>query len=126
MLIGALLISGSLYITQPADNTTPSIDDEKNEEGVVEEKDLAELVNCLQEEGVVIYGSRTCPACAQLVDSFGGSDVVAPIYVECLDEADRCSEEKMTGFVPEIQIDGEVYEQGWSPADIADAAGCEF
>ncbi len=142
MLIGALLISGSLYITQPESDAISHFDNAENDEEELLENEedealnndadeggsgeLAGLVDCLEEEGVVIYGSRTCPACAQLIDSFGGYDVLSSIYVECMDDGDRCNEEKLTGFVPEVQINGEVHEQGRSPANLAAAVGCEF
>jgi hypothetical protein len=67
-------------------------------------------VTCLQEAGVVIYGSATCPACAALVESLGGLDAVKPIYVECHKETERCSNEMKTNYVPEIQINGELFE----------------
>lgn len=69
-----------------------------------------DYITCLQEAGVVIYGSDTCPACAGLVESLGGIDVVKPIYVECHKEMERCMEEMKSNYVPEIQINGELFE----------------
>lgn len=43
----------------------------------------ADIISCLDNAGVVIYGSRTCPACASLVETFGGYVAMGSIYVEC-------------------------------------------
>ena len=78
------------------------------------------FVQCLAEAGVVIYGSKTCGACAQLVEEydsfpFSGEDIIKPIYLDCSEfgsqeELKRCFEEKQTEFVPEIQINGDAHE----------------
>ncbi len=69
-----------------------------------------DYIACLKDAGVVIYGTKTCPACTALAESMGGYDVIAPIYVECWDEEERCALEMKTNYVPEIQINGEVYQ----------------
>jgi len=84
------------------------------------------FIQCLADAGVVIYGSRTCPACAQLVESFGGYDKIALIYVECNEEREKCSSEMQTNYVPEIQIQGELYSGPRSPDNIADAVSCNI
>lgn len=88
--------------------------------------DMDELVSCLKTAGVVIYGSVTCPFCKQLVDSFGGYDVVDAIYVECSVYPDRCTNELIGRGVPEIQIEGEMYQGSRKPEEIGSAVGCEF
>jgi hypothetical protein len=127
ILVGAFLISSALYLTRsgdeaPVEKENNVENEEENNNSENEEMDL--LVNCLKESGVIVYGSKTCPACAQLVAGFGGHDIIAPIYVECTEERERCDEEKQTGYVPEIQIKGELYEGGRSPEDIASEADC--
>ncbi len=87
---------------------------------------MEEFVLCLKEEGVIIYGSVTCPFCHQLAQMFGGYDVIDPIYVECSEDHERCMEEMQTNGVPEIQIKGELYQGGRSPEEIGRAVGCEF
>ncbi len=136
ILVGAFLISGALYLTSPKEglqvNEEEVVEEEaENEENEENEKsegneEIISLVDCLKEKGVVIYGSRTCPACAQLAEGFGGYDVIEKIYVECAEEGNRCGTEKLTGFVPEIQIKGELYEKGRTPSSLAEATGCEF
>ncbi len=127
ILIGAFLISGALYLTSPKEEVQINEKEEENEEKEenAENKETTSFMDCLKEKGVVVYGSRTCPACAQLVEGFGGHDIINPIYVECTEEQERCIEEKLTGFVPEIQIEGELYEKGRTPASLAEATGCE-
>ena len=103
---------------------------EPDEEVVEEDEDIDRLVDCLNEQGVVIFGASWCPACGQLADSFGGYDVIDSIYVECGDgteeEAQRCAEEAKTEYVPEIQIDGELYEGPNDPNSLASEVGCEI
>ena len=130
ILVGAFLISSALYLTRPGtDNVIEKENNVVNEEennADPENEEMSALVDCLKEKEVVIYGSKTCPACAQLVDGFGGYDIIAPIYVECMEERERCTEEKQTGYVPEIQIKGELYEEGRSPEKLASKTDCEF
>ncbi len=86
----------------------------------------AEFIQCLADSGMIIYGSATCPACRDLVEDFGGYDAVEPLYVECNDFGDRCSEEMQTNYVPEIQINGEVFEGQRTFEDFAQATGCQY
>ncbi len=140
ILVGVFLISGALYLTRPAEEVreeeeivvSEEVEEENSEtlpteeENEEENTEINSLMDCLKREGVVVYGSKTCPACAQLVSSFGGYDIIAPIYVECAEEGSRCSAEKHTGYVPEIQIKGELYEGGRSPEVIASEVGCSI
>lgn len=88
--------------------------------------EISALVNCLAENNVVIYGSATCPACLELANSFGGYEAIKPIYVECTDQQERCIREMQTNYVPEIHINGEVYNGPRSPEILADITGCEM
>lgn len=90
-----------------------------------EELDMKALISCLEKEGVVIYGTKWCPACNNLVDEFGGREVISSIYVECTTEEERCEKEKETRFVPEIQIKGEIYAESRKPTDLATEVDCE-
>ncbi len=83
-----------------------------------------DLVECLDDNDVLIYGAEWCPYCTELAESFGGYDVVDPIWVECTEEEQRCQEEMIDEGVPEIQIDGEKYEGERNPASIGDSVGC--
>ncbi len=136
LIVGVFIISLSIYIVAyPANN--------KNEEEEITEKESVEnvnkeLIDCLADEGVVIYGSITCPACGKLADSFGGYEVMEPIYVECSysgteEEKEACDENKKTGYVPEVQINKEVFDldftlfnEGKSPEELAKKVGCEL
>ena len=88
------------------------------------DKEMDEQISCLKDEGVVIYGAEWCPYCTELAESFGGYDVVDPIWVECTEEQQRCEEEMIDSGVPEIQIEGEKYEGQRNPEAIGEAAGC--
>ena len=101
------------------DNENEAVESEETEEG-----GMTSLVQCLGDEGVTIYGSSWCPYCTDLVESFGGYDVVDPVYVECTEEEGRCMEEMIGSGVPEIQIKGEMYRGSRDPEGIAEAVGC--
>jgi glutaredoxin len=90
----------------------------------VEEKNDFDLIKCLYDAKVIIYGSRTCPYCVQLVESFNGYDAVDLIYVECTENRDRCINEMKSDYVPEIQIDGNLYTGERSPEGIANEVNC--
>lgn len=100
--------------------------DDTTEEEAVTLDPMAETVACLEEKEVVIYGSRTCPACIQMVNLFKGYEVIDPIYVECQTEGLRCSQEMQTQYVPEVQIAGNVFQGPATPAAIAAAVGCNL
>jgi len=91
---------------------------------VPEEEKSTTFIQCLANEGVVIYGMRTCPACKQLADNLGGYDAISLIYVECSQEQERCRSEMKTKYVPEIQIMRELYKDGRTPQDLSSATGC--
>lgn len=101
-----------------------------NENNDSEELSLSPFIKCLLAEGVVIYGSSTCPACHQLEQEHGGYEKIRPIYLDCSGfgserERERCQEEMKTVYVPEIQIKGELFEKWGSPENLAEATGCE-
>lgn len=121
ILIGVVIIGGAFLITQ--ERPEEEIDPVENDQEVVIENGFIE---CLKEEGVVIYGTRTCPACQAFADSFGGYDVIEPIYVDCNEERDKCMEEAKTGYVPEIQIRGELYQDSRDPQVIGEEVGCQI
>jgi hypothetical protein len=52
--------------------------------------------------------------------------MVEPIYVECSENWDICEEEKETGYVPEVQIEGVLFEGGKTPANFSMETGCEL
>ncbi len=103
----------------------------ESEEGNMEEfeeedQGMSQFITCLAENDLVIYGLETCPACGQLADSFGGYEKIKPIYVECSEEVDRCRDETKTSYVPEIQIQGELYRGSRDLASIGEEAGCQL
>ncbi|MEA2092825.1 MAG: hypothetical protein U9P61_02550 [Patescibacteria group bacterium] len=131
VLFGVALIGGTFYYVNLEPEEEVEEGEEIEAEVEIEEEDLAEeeivsLVECLEGANVIAYGSRTCPHCLALVESFGGYDIIDPIYVECSSGDKRCQTDKQTGYVPEVQIDGELYQGERSPVAIAAVAGCEF
>lgn len=144
VVVAVLIIGGAVgYVSQPETvsdqelETEASLEDNREEDEINEEnsenyeeeeidEEMSSLIDCLAEEGVVIYGSEWCPFCADLVDNFGGYDIIDPIYVECTEEDQRCQEEMIGRGVPEIQVEGEVYEGSRSPSDVAEKFNCEL
>jgi hypothetical protein len=92
---------------------------------VVLPTNIENFISCLEQEGVRIYGSKTCPYCQDLVMMFGGYELIDPIYVECPEEQELCAETK-TGLVPEVQIKGELYEEERTLDNLAQATNCEL
>ncbi len=81
------------------------------------------LVSCLAEAGMVIYGSRTCPACTALANSFGGYEEIEEIYIECTEDEALCAQEGITGY-PTTKINGQAYNGARTLEGIAQATGC--
>ncbi len=124
--LGAIIIMGTLFFVSAKNNTDISNGNHNNTLKIT-----AEFIDCLQEEGVVIYGSSTCPACKQLEDEYGGYDAISSIYIDCsgfIEEQDmqKCIENMETQTVPEIQIKGERIEVWGSPKVLARKTGCEL
>ncbi len=117
---------------QEEEVNTPIFEEEllepKEEEIVIDENKevTSEFVKCLADSGMIIYGSATCPACVSLVEVLGGYEMVEPIYVECSENWDICEEEKETGYVPEVQIEGVLFEGGKTPENFSMETGCEL
>ncbi len=101
----------------PQDNGTP-----ESPEATV--YDHSAFMQCLDDAGVVIYGSRTCPACARLSQEYGGYDMMSPIYVECTVYPERCQQEMLVNYVPAVQIRGEIFEGWGSPQNLSIVTGC--
>ncbi len=92
--------------------------------GPVGSAEMASFNECLAENGVVIYGSNSCPYCRDLVESLGGHEAANPVYVECTEQREKCDQEAKTGYVPEVQINGEVYDGPRTPEGLGQAVGC--
>ncbi len=71
-------------------------------------ENINEFVACLADNGFKLYGADWCPYCQQVVDMFGGYDVVGPIYVECTENEDLCRQEGISGY-PTIRVNGVDY-----------------
>jgi hypothetical protein len=103
----------------------------QEEKRKLEKQRIEEFISCLKEAGVVIYGSSVCPACAQLEKEYGGKEVLKPIYLDCSgrgpeQETKECNEKLQTGFVPEIQINGALFDAWGSPQALAQETGCDY
>ena len=126
--IGMLIIGGAFFVTNlngGGQASIASFEANTSEEKIDEEK-MIELVDCLKEKGVVIYGSAWCPACSDVVEKFGGYEIIDPIYVECTEEEEKCREEMTGTAVPEIQIEGEICRSNRYPQELAEKVGCEI
>ncbi len=113
-----------LTIDEPIESVEPVKEEPK--EIISGDNTINGFVQCLADAGMVIYGSRTCPACRQLAESFGGYDAISLIYVECSEEWERCSQEMKTNYVPEIQIKGVLYNGSRDLNALAEKTGCKL
>lgn len=91
-----------------------------------EENPYVSLVNCLAEKDVIVFSTYTCPFCINFADQFGGFEIIMPIYVDCADNPERCAQEMQTNYVPEIQINGVLYDGPRTPEALAEFTGCKI
>lgn len=86
---------------------------------------LDEFANCLTENNVVFYGTRTCPACAQQRGTFGDS-LKYVNYVECDVNAQSnnlCSRENIR-VVPTWKFNGIPKEGVMTLEQLSRESGC--
>jgi hypothetical protein len=144
IIITLLLIGGSIYYVQEIKQEkitetgkkveTPTINSGINNDQTDNGQEVEipdEFIQCLKENGVVVYGSSTCPACSRLEQEYGGYDKIKPIYLDCSglgteEETERCKEEMQTSYIPEVQIKGELFEGWGSPEALAEVIGCQL
>lgn len=130
-LFSVVLISGAIFLSGLVNEPGKASLSDSYEPAEVEDE-MVELIDCLAENGLVIYGAKWCEACNKLIEPFGGYEIAQPIYVECSnsdgtqEEVERCQSETKTEYVPEIQIKGELYEGSNYPQDFARELGCEY
>ncbi|KXB07024.1 hypothetical protein AKJ51_02210 [candidate division MSBL1 archaeon SCGC-AAA382A20] len=79
---------------------------------------------CLSEEGVTMYGLKTCPHCQEQKDRFGGSFKYVD-YVECSVQKSLCSRKGISS-VPAWIIDGKKIVGVQSLEKLASMTGCEY
>ena len=91
---------------------------------IVNDPSLKEFNKCLAENGVVIYGTDNCPYCRQLVEILGGYEAVSPIYVDCIEQQQRCMDEMQGIGVPEIQINNQLYQGPRTLQALSQQTGC--
>ncbi len=132
-VIAFLLMNGDTnekVVNPEADVSSDTVQQEELEEfEAVERSDesslpSSEFIQCLADSGMVVYASETCPACSSLANQFGGYEAVEDLFVLCGDQGDRCNDEMQTNYVPEIQINGELFEGNRTLEDFATKTGC--
>lgn len=133
LVLLAILVGGLIYFSRDDVEQEENGQDEEieavlneQEAPVSAEAPSAEFIDCLVEAGMVVYASKTCPACTDLANNFGGYDAVEELFVDCNEEPEICQEYAKTGYVPEIQFNGEVFDGGRTMEAFADLTGCEL
>ena len=125
---GEYMVSDPISLNQSASEVIDQTPQQETEPSTsYSEEETAELKkfnDCLADEGLVIYGSETCPHCQNLVKTLGGYDAASSVYIECMEDQQRCAEEMKGQGVPEIQINGEKFDGGRSIEILAEATGC--
>jgi glutaredoxin len=126
---GKYFVQGMVPLTEPIVSEEPSTPSQQPTQSQYSEEELVELKKfneCLATKGFVIYGSNTCPHCRDLVQLLGGYETAASVYVECSENRERCNDEAITGYVPEIQIDGQLYEGQRNLESFSQETGCSL
>jgi hypothetical protein len=121
-----------LHNTSPIEQPKPSASQNEQklvqdplENGPAYESNIDGFISCLIDRGVVVYASRTCPACFAFAESLGGYAKVENLFVECNDKPERCETEMKTRYVPEIQINGELYIGSRNLESLSEVTGCK-
>ena len=130
-LDGENLFSGPTPISvlkqqQEAAESNPQPTEVTNTQLTYSEEDLEKIsvvINCLDEKGVKIYGANWCGYTNAFVEDLGGYEIIAPIYVECTEEVELCSQEEVKGY-PTTKINGESYSGPRTFEGLSQATGC--
>lgn len=89
------------------------------------EGDLVDFIGCLEQANFVIYGANWCGWTSQLVEMLGGWEMVNPIYVECTQEGELCSEKEITSY-PTVLINDEQFKGSRTFEAFSEATGCSL
>ena len=120
-------ISGFAVQAETQPNQQAQQQAQQQTQQVYSQEDLEEIsifVDCLAEKGLKIYGANWCGWTKRLtIDTFGGFDIVAPIYVECTENDVLCREKNIMGY-PTIKINDEDYQGTRTFESMAQATGC--
>ena len=117
------IVFATQFLIPSSNNNTVQIPNTDSDELV----GLNAFANCLSENNVVFYGTRTCPACAQQRNLFGDS-LRYVNYVECDANSQNqniCARENIRS-VPTWKINGEVLVGVQSLQVLASRSGCEL
>lgn len=130
---GELLFSGAINVNalreymEGAESITGSAVQEQQAPKEYSEEDLEkikEFITCLEEKGLKIYGANWCGWTKKLVvETLGGFDIAAPIYIECTEDRETCGREGIKGF-PTVKINGQPYQGPRTFEGFAEITGC--
>jgi hypothetical protein len=134
---GAIILTGFLFTRQagqpaplaPPNEISPATPTDTSPSPMTDSGDLDQqraFAQCLVDAGMVVYVSRTCPACSAFSRLLGGYDVADGLFVECSLSGLRCEAEMQTNYVPEIQINGELFEGDRDLESLSSATGCDL
>ena len=89
------------------------------------EPDYIKLAKCLTENGVTMYGSKTCPHCSTQKEAFGKAFEYIN-YVECTEQREVCSAHEIQ-YLPTWEFaDGNKMPGKIELAELGLIAGCEI
>ena len=130
--VGIIILAAGFIFTSISDNPEDDRSSKATQSNNSEESkssptsQASSFVQCLDDAEIVVYGSRTCPACHSFAEQFGGFDAIAPIYVECSDNPEECANNMQTNYVPEIQFSSQLLEGQSTPESLAEITGCQL
>lgn len=83
------------------------------------------FAQCLASKNVTMYGLYSCPHCQDQKKAFGGSFQYVP-YVECTQNAAKCTAMNIEKVPTWIFADGSRVEGVMSFGELSDKSGCSF
>lgn len=86
---------------------------------------LDAFAQCLAENGAVMYGTYSCPYCAEEKRAFGDAFRLVP-YVECTKTPNECVEAGVNAVPTWIFKDGRKFEGLQGLERLAEISGCEL
>lgn len=87
------------------------------------QEELEKFIACLAQANFVIYGADWCGYTTSLISMLGGWETTKPIYIECTEETDLCTEKEITGY-PTVLLDDNEFTGSRNLEDFAFYTGC--
>jgi hypothetical protein len=125
VIVSILVLFSGLTKEEKLSSSTDLMTSQLQQTEVIPSEEMMKFVECLKEVGFTIFGANWCGETKRLVNTFGGWEIVDPIYVECTKERETCEERRIRGY-PTIFIGEEEYRGMRTLEEFARVTGCEI